>query len=1041
VLALLVVLAGLLSLLRLPVEQYPTIAPPSLQISFNYPGADAATLDENVTSVVEQELNGVDGLIYMSSSSNSDGSASITATFESGTDIDLAQVDVQNRLSRVESRLPEEIRRQGIFVFEASTAMLMIAALYSPDGSWDPVALGNYASTRMVDTLRRVPGVGDLQLFGSQYAMRIWLDPMKLAGYELSAAEALAAVREQNSQTAGGQIGDTPSPPGQQLNVPIVTESRLKTAEQFGEIILKAQPDGSTVRLKDVARVELGAESYGFLVRADKRPAVGIAFFLENEANALSVVRDVEARLEDLSRDFPPGIAYEVPYETAEFIRISVEEVLITLGEAILLVFAVMYLFLQNLRATLIPTVVVPVALLGACAVLYLTGSSINVLSLFGMVLVIGILVDDAIIVIENVERIMSEEGMSAFDATRKAMNQISGAVVGITLVLVSVFIPMAFFPGTVGGIYREFSLTLASSIAFSALLALTLTPALCATLLKHRDETKKGGFFGRFNSWFDRMTGRYTGAVAKIVRAPLRWMAAYLAVGGATLLLFNMLPSSFLPVEDQGSFPTIIQLPSGATQERTLKMVSEVEDALLAEPQVIDTVALVGFSVAGNAQNAAMIFAGLKPWDERPRAEDSADAVIGRLMGKLGALRDGFAFPLQQPSIPGLGEATGFDMRLQDIGGNGTEALLAARNQLLGLAAQSSVVAGVRPQGLDPGARVEVTVDRIKARALGLSIGDINDTLSITFGSAYANDFVREGRVLRVLLQAEPSARVGPADILQLRVRNSEGEMVPFSSFVTARWESGPIQLERYNGVPAMNIQGAAAPGHSTGEAMQEMERLAEQLPAGFGIAWTGLSLEEQESAGQVPLLLTLSLLMVFLVLAALYESWAIPLSVVLVVPLGILGSVLATFMRGYENDVFFKVGLVTIIGLSAKNAILIIEFAKDLRDDGMDLWSAAVEAARLRLRPIIMTSLAFTLGVVPLVISSGAGAASRRAIGTGVLGGMLSATFLAIFFVPVFFVAVLRYLGRDRGEATPRGRVVGAVGSGASQQLPEQG
>ena len=1022
VIALAITIAGILAVRSLPIEQYPSVAPPSLTISAAYPGADAETLEQNVTAVIEPELNGVEGFLYMSSTSSSNGSVSITVTFESGTNIDVAQMEVQNRLSRVEARLPEEVRRQGIQVNQASSGFLMIVALTSPGGTLSALDLGNYANTRIIDQLRRVPGVGDVRLFGSEYAMRIWLDPERLASFNMSPAEALAAVQEQNSQSAGGQIGGQPSLPNQQLNATIITQRRLTTPEEFGQIILRANPDGSAVRLADVAQVELGAQSYESTSRLNRNPMGGMAIQLATGANALETAEAVKQRMAELEKDFPEDMTWRVPYDTSPFIQISVESVLHTLIEAVVLVFLVMYLFLQNLRATIIPTIVVPVALLGACVGLAALGYSINVLSLFAMVLAIGILVDDAIVVIENVERIMTEEGLSPREATYKAMGQIVGAIIGITLVLVAVFIPMAFFPGTVGGIYRQFSITLALSIAFSALLALTLTPALCALMLKptHGHGEQKQGllgrFFGGFNRWFGRTTDRYQSRIGSLVRRPLRWMAVYALLTAVVAWLFTSLPSSFLPEEDQGFLITVIQAPPGATQQRTLAVVEQAEDYYLSQPQVDGVIGILGFSFFGSGQNAAMMFIDLKDWDERPGTENHASTVAGKAMGALAQIKEAMIFALSPPAIPELGTASGFSFRLQDRTGQGHAALIAAQNQLLGLAAQSPVLSGVRPEGLQDSPQVRVLVDRIQARALGVNIGDINNTLAIAFGSGYANDFNREGRVLRVLLQAEAAQRMTPTDILDLRVRNQEGEMVPFSAFTTAEWTAGPPQLNRYNGYPAVNISGSAAAGYSTGEAMDEMERLASELPQGFGYEWTGISYEEKLSAGQIPALLSLSILIVFLVLAALYESWSIPLAVILVVPLGVLGALSAALLRGLPNDVYFNVGIIAIIGLAAKNAILIVEFAKDLEAEGRSTLNATLEAAHLRFRPIIMTSLAFILGVLPLVISTGAGAASRVAIGTGVMGGMIGATVLGVFFIPVFFVAVRKWLGRKR-------------------------
>lgn len=1021
VIALAIALAGLLAVRSLPIEQYPTIAPPSISINVNYPGADAATVEENVTSIIEQQMNGVENLLYMSSTSAANGVATITVTFESGTNIDLAQVDVQNRLSRVEPRLPEEVRRQGITVSEANSNFMMIVALTSPDGGLNALDLGNYASTRVIDELRRVPGVGDVTLFGSEYAMRIWLDPERLAGYNMSAAQALAAVREQNSQTPGGQIGALPASVGQQLNATVVTQSRFTSPEQFSQIILRTNIDGSAVRLGDVARVELGANSYDTSTRLNRKPMAGMAVQLASGANALAAGQGVKDRLEALKVGFPPGVTYSIPYDTTLFVSISIEEVLITLVEAMVLVFLVMFLFLQNLRATLIPTIVVPVALLGASLGLYFLGYSINVLTLFGMVLAIGILVDDAIVVIENVERIMAEEGLPPREATYKAMGQIVSPIIGITLVLIAVFVPMAFFPGSTGGIYRQFSVTLALSIGFSALLALTLTPALCATLLRPSSHTTEGrGFFARFNRGFGRTTIRYEKGIASIIARPKRWLAIYAGLVAIVGVLYLTVATSFIPDEDQGYIVAVVQAPAGATQERTQLAVEEAEDFFMSQPQVRQVISVLGFSFFGTGQNAAIIFVPLKHWDERPGAENSAAALAGRSMGALGGSNHAMIFALSPPPIQELGNSSGFNLRLQDRAGLGYQKLLDARNQLLGATAQSKLVVGVRPEGLEDSPQLRVTIDRIKARALGLQVDDINNTLSIAFGSAYANDFNREGRVLRVVLQADAAQRMSPDDILELRVPNATGEMVPFSAFTTVDWGAGSPQLQRYNGFPSMTVSGQAAPGKATSDAMAEMARLAAELPDGIGFEWSGLSFEEQQGAGQVPLLLGLSLLVVFLLLAALYESWSIPAAVLLVVPLGILGALLFGMTRGMAMDVYFNIGIITIIGLSAKNAILIIEYAKDLEDEGRSLPEATLEAVRLRLRPIVMTSLAFILGVLPLVISTGAGSAGRRAIGTGVMGGMITATVLGLFFMPLFFVIIRTLLG-SRSKPRP--------------------
>ncbi len=1027
VIAIGILLAGIIALRGLPVEQYPSVAPPSLTISVTYPGADASTLEQNVTQVIEQELNGVEGFLYMASTSESNGTASITLTFEAGTNIDDAQLEVQNRLRRVEQRLPDDVRRQGISVTEANSGFLLIVAITSKSGNTDPMEVNNFANTRVLDELRRVNGVGNVQAFAPEYAMRIWLDPQKLASHNLSPAEALGAVQEQNSQTPGGQLGDQPLAKNAQLNAVITTQGRFTKPEQFEGIILRANPDGSAVTLGDVGRVELGAANYVFSSELNGKPMAGLAIQLTPGANALSTAEGIRSRMEELSKGFPPDVTWSIPYDTTPFISLSIEEVVKTLGEAMILVFLVMFLFLQNWRATVIPTIVVPIALAGACLGLWIAGFSINVLTLFGMVLAIGILVDDAIVVIENVERIMSEEHLSPYEATVKAMSQITSAIIGITLVLIAVFIPMAFFPGSTGGIYRQFSLTLAISIAFSAMLALTLTPALCATLLKPHDEEKRSGpigerfdrFFARFNGWFGRTTDRYQGRVGHILSAPLRWLGVFVAMVAVTALLFTRLPGSFLPQEDQGYLITVVQAPPGATTQRTDLASAQVKKFFAAQPQVANTVLVRGFSFFGQGQANAIMFTPLKPWDERTGGGDSADAIAGKAMGAFMGIKEAFVFSLSPPSIPELGTASGFTFKLQDRGGNGRAALMQARNQMLGGAMQSKLLANVRPEGQEDAPVLKVDIDRIKARALGLSIGDVNATLAIAFGSAYANDFTREGRVLRVLIQADAASRMTPQDVTDLKVRSAAGEMVPFGSFSTAEWSAEAPQLQRYNGYPAMTISGEPAPGQSTGEAMAEMERLAASLPAGFSYEWTGISYEEKQSAGQIGMLLGLSLVVVFLLLAALYESWSVPVAVLLVVPLGVLGAVLFSMMRGLSADIYFNVGLITIIGLSAKNAILIVEFAIEQEAEGKSTLDAVMEAVKLRLRPIIMTSLAFILGMVPLVIASGAGAASRIAVGSGVMGGMIAATLLGIFFIPLFYLSVRKWLSRKRPPA----------------------
>ncbi|HEX3158675.1 MAG TPA: multidrug efflux RND transporter permease subunit [Gemmatimonadaceae bacterium] len=1034
VIALSILLAGGIALMVLPVEQYPSIAPPSLNISVTYPGADAQVLATNVTQVMEQELNGVEGFLYMSSTSRSNGSANITVTFETGTNIDVALMDVQTRLRGVEPRLPEEVRRQGVRVRKAGQGFLMIIALTSKSGATGAVDLGNFAETRVIDELRRVHGVGDITSFASPYAMRIWLDPDKLAGFRMSPADALAAVQEQNTQASGGAIGDQPIAEQSELNATILTQNRFTTPEQFASIILRANPDGSIVRLGDVARVELGAANYLFNMELNDQPAAGMAVQLTPGANALAVAQDLKTRMGELEVAFPEDIGWTVAFDTTPFINASVSSVVATLVEAMILVFLVMFLFLQNWRATLIPTIVVPIALAGACLGLWVLGFSINVLSLFAMVMAIGILVDDAIVVIENVERIMAEEHLSPYDATVKAMTQITSAIVGITLVLVAVFVPMAFFPGSTGAIYRQFSVTLAISIAFSALLALTLTPALCATLLKPHAPKVAGAteatggnrftrpgrrFFTWFNDWFGRTTNRYQRSVGHILSRPLRYLAVFAVLVAVTGLLFTRLPASFLPTEDQGSVMTAVQAPPGATTQRTDVAIEQVKDFYKSQPQVRNIVFVRGFSFFGQGQNNAMSFASLYPWDERPGEENSAQSLVNRAMGALSGVKEAMVFALNPPAIQGLGVASGFTFKLQDRAGQTNEALIQARDQLLGLASQSPLLVGVRPEAQADAPQLRILVDRVMARALGLSIADINSTLAITFGSAYANDFSREGRILRVLLAADSPFRMTPQDVLDLQVRNAQGAMVPFGAFTSVEWTAGPPQLDRYNGYPAMTISGMAAPGRSTSEAMDEMERLAAQLPEGFAFEWTGISYEERQASGQIGLLLGLSLVVVFLLLAALYESWTVPVSVLLVVPLGVLGSVVFSMARGLSADVYFNVGLITIIGLAAKNAILIVEFAIEEEANGKSVFDATMSAVKLRLRPIIMTSLAFILGMVPLVRATGAGAASRVAVGTGVAGGMIAATLLGVFFIPLFYLSVRRWLSRKRTPA----------------------
>ncbi|MCG2841453.1 multidrug efflux RND transporter permease subunit [Sandaracinobacter sp. RS1-74] len=1028
VVALLISLGGLLALMSLPIEQYPSVAPPSLTITATYPGADAATVEQTVTQVIEQELNGVEGLLYMSGSSSSNGQSTITATFESGTDIDIAQMNVQNRLTLVEQRLPEEVRRQGIPVRQANSGFLLLIAISSKTGATADQELGNFASSRVVDELRRVNGVGDVQLFSSPYAMRVWLDPERLASFRMSSAEALAAVQEQNSQSPGGQLGDLPLAGGTELNAAIVTQGRFNTPEQFRRIILRANTDGSTVTLGDVARVELGALSYAASAELNGKPVAVMAVQTTTGANAINTAEGVRARMAELEKSFPQDIAWSVPYDTTPFISASIGEVVRTLAEAMLLVFLVMFLFLQNWRATLIPTIIVPIALAGACMGLFLMGFTINVLSLFAMVLAIGILVDDAIVVIENVERIMAEEHLPPREATIKAMGQITSAIVGITLVLMAVFVPMSFFPGSTGGIYRQFAVTLIVSIGFSALLALSLTPALCATFLKPHKPKAEGEtqslperFFGKFNRWFERVTHGYQGVVGKMLGKSLRWLLVFLLMVGLTGFLFTRLPGGFLPNEDQGVLFTAIQAPAGATVGRTDEAIRQVSEHFAQMPEVQSQVVVRGFSFFGQGQANGMVFSTLTPWGERSGKASNALTLMEQANMAFFGIKQAMVFALSPPAIPELGNSSGFAFKLKDVGGMGPDALLGARNQLLGAAAQSPVLMGVRPEGQENAPQLKVTIDRVKARALGLSIGDVNGTLAIAFGSAYANDFTYDGRILRVMLQAEAPFRMTPRDVLALKVRNASGEMVPFGSFTTVEWVTGPQQLDRYNGYPAMTISGSAAPGKASGDAMAEMERLAQSLPEGFSYEWTGTSFEEQQAGGQIGALLGLSFLIVFLLLAALYESWSIPVAVLLVVPLGVLGAVLLTMARGLSADVYFNVGLIAIIGLAAKNAILIVEFAIEEEDAGKSPLEATLNAVKLRLRPIIMTSLAFIGGMIPLFIASGAGAASRVAVGTGVIGGMLAATLLGIFFTPLFYLSIRHWLNKDKPVHEP--------------------
>ncbi len=1014
VIAIIIVLGGLLALRQLPVASYPAVAPPALAITVNYPGASAKVVEETAVALIEQELNGIENLLYMDSASEQN-LGTITLTFQAGTNLDLASVETQNRIKRAEPRLPEEARRLGITVVKSARNYLMFISLFSPDKSQDNVALGSYAAANVLESIRRTKGVGEAILFGTEYSMRLWLKPERLIAYGLTPADVAKAVRAQNAQIATGELGQVPAVPGQEYAATIITQGRLATPEEFGNVIIRSDARGATVRVKDVARVELGAQDYSIAARVDGQPTAAIAVRMAPGANALDTAKAVNTRMAELARYFPPSISWMVPYDTSTFVDISIREVVKTLLEAMILVVLVMYLFLENLRATFIPAVVVPVSLFGAMIGLYLLGYSINVLTLFAMVLAIAIVVDDAIVVIENVERIMAEEGLTPRDATRKAMGQIINAIIAITVVLTAVFVPLLFFGGSVGAIYRQFAVTLILTMGFSAFMALTLTPALCATLLKHEpghdDVLPSTGFFGWWNRFFAATVTRYIGATRRMLGKPGRWLILYAAILGATGWFFTKLPGSFLPSEDQGYFLSIVQLPPAATRERALEVLETVEQHYLAQKEVAHVIGVLGFSFFGRGQNAAITFVRLKSWDERPNKENSAESVVQRANMAFFRIKQAMIFAINVPPIPELAAVGGFDFRLQDRGGLGRDKLLEARNMALGLAGKNPALVGVRPEGQEAAPQVFLSVDRVKARALGIDLGDLNETLQSTLGTAYINDFVREGRILRVQMQAEADTRRTPEDLLRLPVRNARGDMIPLAEIATASWIVGTPKLDRYNGLPSMKIAGSPAPGRSTGEALLAMEDVASKLPAGVGFEWSGSSYEERLSGTQAPFLFAVSLIVVFLCLAALYESWSIPFAVMLVVPLGIFGAVVAVSLRGLPNDVYFKVGLIAIIGLSAKNAILIIEFARELQEQGKDLIEATLEACRLRFRPILMTSIAFMFGVLPLAVSTGAGANSRIAIGTGVIGGMFTATVLAVFLVPVFFVVVRRF------------------------------
>jgi len=1020
VVALFICLIGAISIPFLPVAQYPIIAPPSIAVSTQYPGASPENLYNSVTRLIEEELNGANGILNFESTSDSLGQVEITANFVPGTDTQLASVDVQNRIKRVEARLPKAVLQQGILVEEASSAVLQIITLSSTDGSLDEVGLGDFMIRNVLGEIRRIPGVGRATLYSTERALRIWIDPARLVGYNLTADDVTKAIEAQNAQVASGSIGAEPSEKGQKISALVLVKGQLSSADEFGAIVLRANPDGSTVRLRDVARIEIGGFSYQFNTRLNGKPTAGLSVLLSPTGNALATASAVEAKMKELSRFFPANIKYQIPYNITPVVEASITKVLYTLVEAVVLVFVVMFLFLQNIRYTIIPTVVVPVALLGTCLSLLLFGYSINMLTMFGMVLAIGILVDDAIVVVENVERIMSEEGLPPKEATRKAMSQITSAIIGITLVLIAVFLPMAFFPGSVGIIYRQFSVTMVSAIAFSALLAMSLTPALCATLLKpvvkgHAHAER--GFFGWFNRTLDSIRERYSGVVRWNLGRTGRLMLIYAVLVGVLGWGLARMPGGFLPIDDQGFVTVDLQTPSDSSYNRTYEVVKQVEDYLLKRDGVDNVTFLTGFSFLGQGMNAAQAFVTLKDWSDRD-ANSSAAAIVDDANRKLGGIRDARVAAQQPPPIDNLGNSSGFSFRLQDRGQKGYAALVKASEQLVAAANASPILQKVYVEGLPPAPVLNLVIDREKAGAFGVTFEDINNTVSTNLGSAYVNDFPNRGRMQRVIVQADAAERMSADDILAYNVKNSRGQLVPFSSFATVEWAKGPTQIVGFNYYPAIRISGEARPGFTSGDAIAEMERLAGQLPRGFGYDWTGQSLQEKLSGSQAPFLLGLSALVVFLVLAALYESWTIPLSVLLTVPLGIAGAVIAASMRSLPNDVYFTVGLITIIGLAAKDAILIVEFAKDLRKEGKSLREATMEACHLRFRPILMTGLAFVCGVLPMVIAHGAGGKSQQALGTGVMGGMIAVVILALLLVPVFFVSVQRLLGRDRSD-----------------------
>ena len=1027
VIAIFITLAGALSMPSLPVSQYPDVAPPQVTISTRFAGASPEDLYRQVTQPIEEELNGIPGLLYFESTSESTGAVTINVTFASGTDIAQAVVDTQNRLRRVESALPQQVQQQGVLVEEAGSSFLMMVALTAkPESGIDVVGLGDYISRNVINEVRRVPGVGRAQLFATERALRVWIDPAKLVGLDLSVTDITAAIQEQNAQVAAGSIGADPAPSGQQVQATLLVTGQLGTPEEFGNIVLRAQDDGALVRLSDVARVEIDAELYAFnsFLNGQEMAAIGVQ--LSPSGNALDTAAGVRAVMERLAPLFPEGVEYQIPYDTTPFVSASIEKVLHTLIEAVALVFVVMFLFLQNFRYTVIPTLVVPIALAGTLAVMLAAGFSINVLTMFAMILAIGILVDDAIVVVENVERIMAEEGLSPKDASIKAMGQISGAIVGITLALMAVFVPLAFFPGSVGIIYQQFSLTMVVSIFFSAFLALSLTPALCATFLKPIPKGHghaKKGFFGWFNRNFDKASRGYSGTVGRLIRRAGRMMIVYLALVVGLGWVYIQIPSAFLPQEDQGFLLVNMQAPPEATSFR-LREVTKAAETYAQSMEGVDSIVVIqGYSFSGQGPNSGLAFVTLKDWSERKAPELGADALAGQLSGQLFSIRDSIAFALSPPPIAGLGNSSGFAFRLQDRANHGNAALQEAAGQLLAGAAESPVLGQVYTEGLPPGPQLSLKIDREKANAFGVTFGEINRTISVALGSGYVNDFPNDGKMQRVIVQAEASARMNIEDVMKLNVRNAAGGMVPLSAFASAEWGFGPAQIVGYNGYPSVRINGAAAEGYSSGDAIAEMERLAGELPQGFAFEWTGQSLQEIESGSQAPMLIGLSILFVFLCLAGLYGSWSIPLSVMLIVPMGAIGTVAAVTWAGLSNDVFFTVGLITIVGLSAKNAILIVEVAKDMIAEGRDLMEATVEACRLRFRPILMTSLAFTMGVVPMAIATGPSAASQNAIGINVVGGMVSATVLGVLFAPVFFVFVMKLTGTHKKLAPKTG------------------